>query len=137
MGVFSTSICLFLPILAPRAAQASQPMGLAELFWAGGWSDHPSPLLHSKIFEKSKIDVQTGTFILGNYVNQTQGGRNWVGRVGICLPIFWGKELVKIEILSIYLRGFLIFGHGQYLEVAQYHLLFFRKYQRFLAGAAV
>ena len=34
-----------------------------EKFWGsvvfyipGGWSDHPSPSLHSKIFEKSKID---------------------------------------------------------------------------------
>ena len=34
-------------------------MGLAELFWAGGWSDHPYPSLHSKIFEKSKIDGST------------------------------------------------------------------------------
>ena len=56
MGFFSTSICLFLPILAPREGQAGQPMGPAELFWAGGWSDHPSLSLHSKIFEKSKID---------------------------------------------------------------------------------
>ena len=36
---------------------AGRPMDPAELFWAGGWSDHPSPSLHSKIFEKSKIDV--------------------------------------------------------------------------------
>ena len=57
MGFFSTSICLFLPILAPKLAQASRPMGPAKLFWAGGWSDHPSPSLHSKIFEKSKIDI--------------------------------------------------------------------------------
>ena len=57
MGVFSTSICLFLPILAPKLAQAGRPMGPAKLFWAGGWSDHPSPSLHSKIFEKSKIDA--------------------------------------------------------------------------------
>ena len=76
MGFFSTSICLFLPILAPKLAQAGRPMGPAKLFWAGGWSDHPSPSLHSKIFEKSKIDVRdimsrTGTFILGHCVNTT------------------------------------------------------------------
>ena len=56
MQFFSTSICLFLPIFAPKPAQAGRPMGPAELFWAGGWSDHPSPSLHSKIFEKSEID---------------------------------------------------------------------------------
>ena len=55
-GFFVTSFFLFLPILAPKLAQAGRLMGLAELFWAGGWSDHPYPSLHSKIFEKSKID---------------------------------------------------------------------------------
>ena len=56
-GLFTTSFFLFLPISAPKLALAGRPMGLAELFWAGGWSDHPSASLHSKIFEKSKIDV--------------------------------------------------------------------------------
>ena len=47
-------------------------MGPAELFGAGGWSDHPSPSLHSKIFEKSKIDglARTGTFFLRHCVKQ-------------------------------------------------------------------
>ena len=68
MGVFSTSICLFLPILAPKPAQAGRPMGPAELFWAGGWSDHPSTSLRAKYLKNLKLMLRTGTFILGHCV---------------------------------------------------------------------
>ena len=65
MGVFSTSICPFLPIMAPKPAQAGRPMGPAELFWARGWSDHHSI---AKYLKNLKLMAQTGTFILGHCV---------------------------------------------------------------------